>query len=87
MRRVTSVGGIFLKSINPEKLKKWYSTHLGLQTDNYGTSFEWRQSENPDKLFLNLVIFGKLFHTECVVNPVYLTYISGNQLVMHKTCQ
>jgi len=49
MRRVTSLGGIFFKCENPDKIKEWYKNHLGLQTDDYGTSFEWRQTENPDK--------------------------------------
>src|SRR5659263_86673 len=49
MRRATSLGGIFFKCENPEKIKEWYKNHLGLQTDDYGTSFEWRQTENPDK--------------------------------------
>ena len=30
MRRVTGIGGIFFKSANPDKLKKWYVKHLGL---------------------------------------------------------
>lgn len=45
-KRVNGIGGIFFKSENPEELKKWYSKHLGLQTDEYGTTFEWRQSED-----------------------------------------
>ncbi len=43
MKRVTSLGGIFFKCKDPDKIKDWYSKHLGLQTDAYGTSFEWRQ--------------------------------------------
>ncbi len=49
MRKVTGIGGIFFKCKNPEKMKEWYSKNLGLQTDEYGTSFEWRQSDNPNK--------------------------------------
>ncbi|TNF39710.1 MAG: VOC family protein [Bacteroidetes bacterium] len=49
MKKVTGIGGIFFKCQNPAEMKNWYSTNLGLQTDEYGTSFEWRQSENPDK--------------------------------------
>jgi predicted enzyme related to lactoylglutathione lyase len=48
MKRVTGIGGIFFKCENPEKLKDWYSKHLGLQTDNYGTSFEWRQADDAN---------------------------------------
>ena len=49
MKRVTSIGGIFFKSKDPEKVKEWYSKHLGLNVDQYGTSFEWRQSEDGTK--------------------------------------
>lgn len=43
MKRVTGIGGVFFKCKNPETMKTWYQRHLGLQTDQYGTNFEWRQ--------------------------------------------
>ena len=49
MKRVTGIGGIFFKCKDPQKIKDWYSRHLGLQTDAYGTNFEWRQSDSPEK--------------------------------------
>lgn len=49
MKKVTGIGGIFIKTKDPQKMKSWYQEHLGLNTDAYGTNFEWRQSENPDK--------------------------------------
>lgn len=49
MRRVTSLGGIFFKCEDPEKVKQWYSRHLGINVDKYGTSFEWRKSDKPDE--------------------------------------
>jgi predicted enzyme related to lactoylglutathione lyase len=48
MKKVTGIGGIFFKCKDPEKVREWYHTHLGFNTDKYGTSFEWRQAENPD---------------------------------------
>lgn len=50
MKRVTSIGGVFFKSKQPEKIREWYQKHLGLQVDNYGTTFEWRQADNPTKM-------------------------------------
>ena len=44
MKRVTSIGGIFFKCKNPKKMREWYNTHLGLNTNQYGTVFEWRQA-------------------------------------------
>ncbi len=49
MKRVTSIGGVFFKCKNPDKIKEWYSKHLGLNTDKYGTSFEWRQADDGIK--------------------------------------
>jgi predicted enzyme related to lactoylglutathione lyase len=49
MKRVTGIGGIFFKAENPEKIKEWYKTHLGFDTDQYGTNFEWRQGADPSK--------------------------------------
>lgn len=49
MKRVTGIGGIFFKCKDPNKMKDWYKTHLGLNTDQYGTNFEWRQGDDPTK--------------------------------------
>ena len=49
MKRVTSIGGIFFKCKDPNKMKEWYNTHLGLNSDQYGTVFEWRQAEDSTK--------------------------------------
>lgn len=48
-KRVTSIGGVFFKSENPGQLREWYGRYLGLGIDEYGTNFEWRQSEYPDR--------------------------------------
>ncbi|MBK8846259.1 MAG: VOC family protein [Bacteroidetes bacterium] len=48
MKRVTGIGGIFFKCDDPEKIKEWYSNHLGINCDAYGTSFEWRHSDQPE---------------------------------------
>ncbi|CAN5558647.1 VOC family protein [soil metagenome] len=48
-KRVTALGGIFFKCRNPELMREWYSKHLGINTDQYGTSFEWRESDNPEE--------------------------------------
>ena len=49
MKRVTSIGGVFFKTKDPDKVKEWYSTHLGLDTDQYGTTFEWRDANDESK--------------------------------------
>lgn len=49
MKRATSLGGIFFKCKDPDKIKEWYAKHLGLKTNAYGTSFEWRQADDSNK--------------------------------------
>ncbi len=44
--RATGIGGIFFKCKNPTQMREWYSTHLGLNTNQYGSVFEWRQGED-----------------------------------------
>lgn len=48
-KRVTGIGGIFFKVKDPNATKSWYQKHLGLNTDNFGTAFEWKSSENADQ--------------------------------------
>jgi catechol 2,3-dioxygenase-like lactoylglutathione lyase family enzyme len=49
MKKVTGVGGIFFKSKNPEASRNWYAKHLGLVTNEYGSLFEFREGDDPDK--------------------------------------
>jgi len=49
MKKVTGIGGIFFKCKDPDKMKDWYKTHLGLDTNDYGATFEWRQEADPAK--------------------------------------
>ena len=49
MKKVTGIGGIFFKSKDPKAVNEWYKTHLGFDTTPYGTSFEWRDLEDPAK--------------------------------------
>lgn len=49
MKKVTGIGGIFFKCKDPKKMNEWYQTHLGLNTNKYGTVFEWRQGGDTTK--------------------------------------
>jgi predicted enzyme related to lactoylglutathione lyase len=49
MKRVTGIGGIFFTSEDPIKIKEWYKKHLGLDTDDYGTCFEWKQADDASQ--------------------------------------
>lgn len=48
-KRVTGIGGIFFKCKDPGKMREWYRTNLGLNTNAYGAVFEWRQGEDTTR--------------------------------------
>ena len=48
-KKVTGIGGIFFKCKDPNSLKEWYNKNLGLNTDKYGTTFEWRLTDNQQQ--------------------------------------
>ena len=43
------MGGIFFKCKDPKAINEWYKAHLGFDTTPYGTSFEWRESDDSTK--------------------------------------
>ncbi|MEO8236901.1 MAG: VOC family protein [Flavobacterium sp.] len=49
MKKVTGIGGIFFKCNDPDKMKEWYKTHLGLDTNEYGATFEWKEASDSTK--------------------------------------
>jgi predicted enzyme related to lactoylglutathione lyase len=49
MKKVTGIGGIFFKCKDPQKMMDWYKTHLGLNTNEYGATFEWREESDSTK--------------------------------------
>src|SRR6476620_11075011 len=49
MKKVTGIGGIFFKCKDPNAVNEWYKTHLGFDTSQYGTSFEWLQNDDTTK--------------------------------------
>lgn len=48
--KVTGVGGIFFFSEDPEKVKAWYTENLGLETNQWGSSFESRNANRPEEI-------------------------------------
>ena len=50
MKKVTGIGGIFFKCNDPSKMNEWYKTHLGLDTNEYGATFEWKEVSDSTKI-------------------------------------
>lgn len=49
MKRVVGIGGIFFKSKDPEALRAWYRTHLGMDIQDWGgMAFPWCTPEHPN---------------------------------------
>jgi predicted enzyme related to lactoylglutathione lyase len=48
--KVTGIGGIFFFSENPKETKEWYGKNLGLEIDDYGSVFEFRNANRPDEI-------------------------------------
>lgn len=47
MKRVTGIGGIFIKARDPDAMREWYRTHLGLDIAAWGgVAFRWND-DNP----------------------------------------
>ena len=49
LKKATGIGGIFFKCKDAKKVRAWYSAHLGLNTNDYGAVFEWRQGVDSTK--------------------------------------
>ena len=49
IKKVTGIGGIFFKCKDPKKIREWYKSNLGLNTNDYGAVFEWRQGADTTK--------------------------------------
>lgn len=48
--KVTGIGGIFFFSENPKETNDWYAKNLGFDTNDWGATFESRNSSNPDEV-------------------------------------
>ena len=49
MKKVTGLGGIFFKCKDPKQMNEWYAKNLGLQTTDWGATFEWLDADEPEK--------------------------------------
>ncbi|KIQ14600.1 glyoxalase [Flavobacterium sp. MEB061] len=46
--KVTGIGGIFFFTENPKETREWYAQNLGLDVNDWGSTFESRNFNNPD---------------------------------------
>ena len=48
--KVTGIGGIFFRAKNPQEMNSWYGKNLGMETDDFGSPFEFRNANRPDEI-------------------------------------
>lgn len=48
--KVIGIGGIFFFSDNPKETKEWYAKNLGLEINEWGSTFESRNINRPDEI-------------------------------------
>lgn len=46
--KVTGIGGIFFFSDDPKETRDWYAKNLGIDTTEWGATFESRNNNDPD---------------------------------------
>lgn len=49
MAKITGIGGIFFKCDDPVAQRTWYAEHFGMNVDQWGCLFRFRDYENPKK--------------------------------------
>lgn len=50
MKRVTGIGGVFIKSEDPQRLREWYKQHLGMDIQDWGgMTFQWHDENQSEK--------------------------------------
>jgi predicted enzyme related to lactoylglutathione lyase len=48
--KVTGIGGIFFFSENPNETKDWYAKNLGIEVDDWGSTFKFRNINQPEEI-------------------------------------
>ncbi len=49
MKKVTGIGGIFFKCKDTAAINDWYAKNLGFPVSDYGTMFNWKDADDPEK--------------------------------------
>ncbi len=50
MKKVTGIGGVFFKCADAAAQRDWYREQLGIESEEWGFSFTWRDKEAPSKV-------------------------------------
>lgn len=50
MKRVTGLGGVFLKCDDQQAMNEWYTKHLGIEIGEHGGGFKWREVDDAERI-------------------------------------
>ncbi len=48
--KITGIGGIFFFTENPKETNEWYTKNLGLETNEWGSTFQTRNIDKPEEI-------------------------------------
>ena len=48
--KATGIGGIFFFTENPKETNEWYTKNLGLETNEWGCTFQTRNIDKPEEI-------------------------------------
>jgi len=48
--KVTGIGGIFFFSDDPKGAREWYAKNLGLEVNDWGSTFQFRNANRPEEI-------------------------------------
>lgn len=48
--KVTGIGGIFFFTENPKETNEWYTKNLGLESNEWGCTFQTRNIDKPEEI-------------------------------------
>jgi predicted enzyme related to lactoylglutathione lyase len=48
MKKVTGIGGIFLKCRDVEHTRAWYARHLGIEMETWGAMLKWSDDSHQE---------------------------------------
>ena len=63
MKRVTGIGGIFFNAKDPVALRAWYTTHLGIDVQEWGgAAFRWSDEAGRNPGFAHPLLCPSVLH-------------------------
>ena len=83
--KVNGIGGVFFKCKSPKVLNAWYYANLGLTPNDYGSMFEWRNSDENYIAYTQWSPFSsKTKYFEPSKNDYMINYRVDNMELLYK---